>query len=46
MAMFPSCLLHASTPVKFQTKPNKKGMGKYTITHFYLTMPKDTIVGT
>ena len=40
MVMFPSCYLHSVTPVKFNTQPKEVGYGRYTITHFYYSMPK------
>ena len=39
MVMFPSCLLHSVYPIKFHTQPDEAGYGKYTITHFYYTLP-------
>jgi len=39
MVMFPSCLLHSVTPLKFHTQPEEAGYGKYTITHFYFAIP-------
>ena len=40
MVMFPSCLLHSVTPIKFKKQPPKEiGYGRYTITHFYYSMP-------
>ena len=32
---FPSCYLHRVSPVKFHTPIEKKGEGRFTITHFY-----------
>jgi len=32
--LFPGCCLHAVTPVKFKSPPEKEGLGRYTITHF------------
>ena len=40
MVMFPSCYLHSVTPVKFNTQPKEVGYGRYTITHFYYSIPK------
>ena len=37
---FPCCYSHRVSPVKFHTKPKDIGYGKYTITHFYFTMPE------
>jgi len=37
--MFPCCFLHSVTPIKFHTKPQETGYGKYTITHFYYNKP-------
>jgi len=39
MIMFPSCFLHSVTPVKFNKKPERSGLGRYTITHFYYSVP-------
>jgi len=39
MIMFPCCFLHSVTPIKFHTKPQETGYGKYTITHFYYNKP-------
>ena len=36
---FPCCYLHRVKPLKFHTKPKDIGYGKYTITHFYYTLP-------
>jgi len=40
MVMFPCCYLHSVLPVKFHTQPKEIGYGRYTITHFYYSMPK------
>ena len=32
---FPSCYLHHVSPIKFHTKPEEIGYGRFTITHFY-----------
>ena len=40
MVMFPGCFNHKVYPLKFNNK-SKSGFGKYTITHFYLHIPKD-----
>ena len=40
MIMFPSCFLHSVSPVKFFNQPKEIGFGRYTITHFYYSMPK------
>ena len=40
LVMFPSCYLHSVTPIKFHTKPKEIGYGRYTITHFYYSIPK------
>ena len=37
---FPCCYLHRVSPIKFNEKPKKFGMGRYTITHFLYTLPK------
>jgi hypothetical protein len=37
---FPCCYLHRVSPVKFHTQPKDIGYGRYTITHFYFSMPK------
>tara|TARA_Y100000114_G_scaffold151593_1_gene168555 strand:+ start:58 stop:723 length:666 start_codon:yes stop_codon:yes gene_type:complete len=39
MVMFPCCYLHSVSPIKFHTKPKKIGYGKYTITHFFYSVP-------
>ena len=39
LIMFPSCYLHSVTPIKFHTKPKEIGYGRYTITHFYYSIP-------
>ena len=39
MVMFPSCFLHSVSPVKFHTQPKEIGYGRYTITHFYYSVP-------
>src|SRR6056300_795005 len=39
MIMFPSCFLHSVSPVKFYTQPKEIGYGRYTITHFYYSVP-------
>ena len=36
---FPCCYLHRVSPVKFHTQPKEIGFGRYTITHFYYSMP-------
>jgi len=41
MVMFPSCYLHQVTPVKFNTPPKEEGLGRYTITHFFYTIPSN-----
>jgi len=38
---FPCCYQHRVSPVKFHTKPKEIGYGRYTITHFYYSKPKD-----
>ena len=40
MVMFPCCYLHSVSPVKFHTQPKEIGYGRYTITHFYYSIPK------
>jgi len=39
MVMFPCCYLHSVSPVKFHTQPKEVGYGRYTITHFYYSIP-------
>ena len=39
MVMFPCSYLHSVSPIKFRTTPPSVGYGKYTITHFYYTIP-------
>jgi len=39
MVMFPCYYLHSVSPVKFHTQPKELGYGRYTITHFYFTIP-------
>lgn len=39
MIMFPSCFMHSVSPVKFHTQPKESGFGRYTITHFYYSVP-------
>jgi len=39
MVAFPSCLEHRVTPLKFKNKNEEFGLGKYTITHFFFTLP-------
>jgi len=41
MVMFPCCYLHSVSPVKFHTQPKEIGFGRYTITHFYYSIPKE-----
>tara|TARA_R110001592_G_scaffold257436_1_gene521016 strand:- start:385 stop:1044 length:660 start_codon:yes stop_codon:yes gene_type:complete len=41
MVMFPCCYLHSVSPVKFHTQPKEIGYGRYTLTHFYYSMPKE-----
>jgi len=36
---FPSCFLHSVSPIKFDTKPDEIGFGRYCITHFYFNVP-------
>ena len=36
---FPCCFLHRVSPVKFHTQPKEIGFGRYTITHFYYSIP-------
>lgn len=36
---FPSMFEHRVTPVKMHTQPKEVGYGRYTITHFYISMP-------
>ena len=36
---FPCCFQHRVSPVKFHTQPKEIGYGRYTITHFYYTVP-------
>ena len=36
---FPCCFLHRVSPVKFHTQPSNIGFGRYTITHFYYSIP-------
>ena len=36
---FPCCYLHRVSPVKFHTQPKEFGYGRYTITHFYYSIP-------
>jgi len=41
LVIFPSCLLHSVTPLKFKKPPPKEiGYGRYTITHFYYGEPR------
>ena len=40
MIIFPSCFLHSVSPVKFHTQPKEIGYGRYTITHFYYSVPR------
>ena len=42
MVMFPCCYLHQVAPVKFNTPPKETGLGRYTITHFFYTVPSQT----
>jgi len=37
---FPCCYLHRVSPVKFHTQPKELGYGRYTITHFYYSVPQ------
>jgi len=37
---FPCCYLHRVSPVKFHTQPKEFGYGRYTITHFYYSVPQ------
>jgi hypothetical protein len=39
MVMFPSYYLHKVTPVKFNETVSELGYGRYTITHFFFTLP-------
>jgi len=39
MVMFPCCYLHSVSPVKFHTQQKEIGYGRYTITHFYYSVP-------
>ena len=41
MVMFPCSYLHSVSPIKFSTSPKSIGYGKYTITHFYYTVPTE-----
>ncbi len=42
---FPSCYLHRVSPIKFHTPIEKKGEGRFTITHFYYwEAPKEPVV--
>ena len=40
MVIFPSCFNHKVYPLKYHDSDNKS-FGKYTITHFYLHIPKN-----
>lgn len=40
---FPSMFEHRVTPVKMHTEPKEVGYGRYTITHFYISMPQGNI---
>jgi len=40
MVMFPSYYLHSVSPIKFKTPPKEIGQGRYTITHFYYSVPR------
>ena len=40
LVAFPSCYLHSVSPVKFHTQPKEIGYGRYTITHFYYSVPE------
>ena len=40
---FPSMLEHGVSPVKMKTEPKEVGYGRYTITHFYISMPPGNI---
>lgn len=42
MCFFPSYYLHKVLPLKWLEVPNKKGFGRYTITHFFYTQPLQT----
>jgi len=36
---FPCCYSHSVSPLKFHTQPKETGYGRYTITHFYFSVP-------
>ena len=40
MVIFPSCYEHAVDSLKFHKTPKDIGHGKYTITHFYYSVPE------
>ena len=42
---FPSIFEHGVSPVKMKTEPKEVGYGRYTITHFYISMPPGNIRG-
>ena len=42
---FPSMFEHRVSPVKMHTEPKEVGYGRYTITHFYIAMPRGNIKG-
>ena len=42
---FPSMLPHRVSPVKMHTEPKEVGYGRYTITHFYISMPPGNVTG-
>ena len=39
MVIFPCSYLHSVSPIRFNKQPKEIGYGKYTITHFYYTLP-------
>ena len=41
MVMFPCQFLHEVTPVIMKEQSDEMGYGRYTITHFYFSMPHD-----
>ncbi len=42
---FPSMFEHRVTPVKLKTEPEEVGYGRYSITHFYISMPPGNLIG-
>ena len=37
---FPSMFSHRVSPVKMKIEPKEIGYGRYTITHFYISLPR------